>query len=275
MASCNVGDFAAIKHERCEYREKRTGVGGATGSRNDYPVADQTHHPAPCILAARIAERCATVSHTNDIMNDTTGQGKGQAERFIRMVEPLKLSLNASCNRSINAAFDREDVLQTALMTAFSTFHLFQEGTNFRAWMFKHLQNAIWNQHRKAHQRPGSLDAYAEELVARGDFGVLSSEVAYHEMLQHPDRLYDHFDDRIASALLALSLPERTTLLLRSIGDFNYRDIAAIMNIPMGTVMSHLSRAREKMRERIAASFHVGAPAAEPCWEETDQRAVP
>ena len=185
------------------------------------------------------------------------------AERFIRLLEPMKNGLVAFCNRSIGMPCDRDDVLQTALSTAFAAFPQFQEGSNFRAWMFTHLRNAVWNHCRKANDWPGPIDDHVGELAAHEDFRTLTREFAYHEMLQNPEVLYEQFDVRIATALFALSLNERTALLLRSIGEFNYRDIATIMHIPMGTVMSHLSRAREKMRERLAATFDVPESAPE------------
>lgn len=199
------------------------------------------------------------------------------AERFVRLLDPIKQFLLAFCNRSIPTLSDRDDVLQTALTTAFAEFHQYQEGTNFRAWMFTHLRHAVWNHCRKYSDRPEKLDAYSGELIAPDDFGTLSTEVAYHDLLQQPETLYEHFDARIAQALLALSLNERTALLLRSIGEFNYRDIALIMNIPMGTVMSHLSRGREKMRERItsSASIPLPLPLSEPSWHEIRQGDIP
>jgi RNA polymerase sigma-70 factor (ECF subfamily) len=208
-------------------------------------------------------EGFAFASTSDDHMKTDPLQAIPPAERFVRLLEPMKHGLAAFCRRSIGSPCDRDDVLQTALSTAFGAFHQFQEGSNFRAWMYAHLRNAVWNHCRKAHDRPGPLDDHVVASPAHEDFGILTREFAYHEMLQHPDALYEHFDDRIATALLALSLNERMALLLRSIGEFNYREISAIMRVPMGTVMSHLSRAREKMRERLAAAFDAPEPAPE------------
>jgi RNA polymerase sigma-70 factor, ECF subfamily len=174
-----------------------------------------------------------------------------QAERFIAMIDPLKALLMAFCRRTIPAPSDRDDVLQTALATAYGSYPRFQEGTNFRAWMLRHLQNAIWNHQRRVNGRPASIDDHAAEVCTHDDFGVLSRELTYHALLEHRHALFDHFDERIAKALSALSLHERTAFLLRAIGDLTYREIADLMHIPLGTVMSHLSRAREKLRERI------------------------
>jgi RNA polymerase sigma factor (sigma-70 family) len=180
----------------------------------------------------------------------------------------------AFCKRSIAQAGDRDDVMQTALTSAFATFRVFQEGSNFRAWMFTHLQHAVWNHCRKRAERASSSAERIDDLATRDGFATLQRDVAHHDLLQRPDRLYDHFDERIAAALLALSLHERTALLLRSLGEFAYRDIAAIMRLPMGTVMSHLARAREKMREGIAVASAPPKAAAMPLWQGITQGGV-
>jgi RNA polymerase sigma-70 factor, ECF subfamily len=211
------------------------------------------------------------VPYQDDDVRSGSHQPPAMAERFILLLEPLKASLMAFCKRSIPLTSDRDDVMQTALTSAFASFPMFQEGSNFRAWIFTHLQNAVWNHCRKQGNRIGTSVAHLDDLPSHDGFATLHREVAYHDLLQWPDSLYDHFDARIATALLALSLNERTALLLRSIGEFSYRDMAAIMHCPMGTVMSHLSRAREKMRERITTAFALPKAPAEPIWRGVEE----
>ncbi len=232
-------------------------------------TAEPPHEPACAGEGGAIMPSEETPSMTGTLRPSTT------AERFIALLEPLKAPLMAFCHRSIWMGSDRDDVMQTALTSAFAAFHDFQEGSNFRAWMFTHLRNAVWNHCRKRSERSGSGAAELDELPSHDGFGTLLREVDYHELLQHPDRLYDHFDERIAVALLTLSLNERTALLLRSIGGFDYRGIAGIMQCPMGTVMSLLSRGREKMRERIAAPSSLPTTPAEPLWQGAGQGGAP
>jgi RNA polymerase sigma-70 factor (ECF subfamily) len=81
----------------------------------------------------------------------------------------------------------------------------------------------------------------------------MNHELAYHGLFKNPENLYDHFDDKVHKALLGLTEAERMILLLRSIGEFTYREIADLMEMPMGTVMANLCRGREKMRWKLTA----------------------
>ncbi len=69
--------------------------------------------------------------------------------RFLALVEPIRSTLIAYSRQVVWFPSDCEDVLQTAMVTAFAAFPRYQEGTNFRAWMFKHLQNSAWNHNRR------------------------------------------------------------------------------------------------------------------------------
>jgi RNA polymerase sigma-70 factor (ECF subfamily) len=176
------------------------------------------------------------------------------AETFIGLLEPLKRPLLAYCSKSLQRGCDREDALQTAVTTAFSSFASFQLGTNFTAWMFKHLFHAVANLRRRS-QDTVALDGdrdHCELQMATTD--QLSMEMAYHHLLSNPEMLYDQFDSHIAAALRVLSEDERSILLLRSIGGLTYREISEIRAVPVGTIMSHLSRSRQKMRERLTLS---------------------
>jgi RNA polymerase sigma-70 factor (ECF subfamily) len=173
------------------------------------------------------------------------------SERFMAYLEPLKDGLLAFARQAVWSASDAEDVLQTALTTAFASFQSFQEGTNFRAWMYKHLQNAAWSCNRK--RRGLGMDCIDEPSRPMVHDPLESNhEAAYQHLLSNPVELYDHFDDRIRGALLGLPEAERTVMLLRAIGDFTYREIADITGMPIGTVMAYLCRAREKMRNRLS-----------------------
>lgn len=189
--------------------------------------------------------------------------------RFMAHLEPIQGMLISFCRQVVWLPSDCEDVLQNGLATAFDAFGHFQEGTNFRAWLFKHLQNSAWNHNRR--RRNLSLTIPDVESQA-DDFTVyeqVDHELAYLGLFKNRDDLYDHFDDRVHKALLGLTEAERTILLLRSIGEFNYREITEIMEMPLGTVMSNLCRAREKMRWKLTTYARQAG------WQISNQEELP
>ena len=173
--------------------------------------------------------------------------------RFVALIEPIKASLIAYGRQVVWFPSDCEDVLQTAMATAFESFPRFQAGTNFRAWMFKHLQNSAWNHNRRRRNLSLSNPVVETEADDSAAYEQMNHELAYHGLFKNPENLFDHFDDKVHKALLGLSEHERMILLLRSIGEFTYREIAETMEMPMGTVMANLCRGREKMRWRLTA----------------------
>jgi RNA polymerase sigma-70 factor (ECF subfamily) len=175
-----------------------------------------------------------------------------QRERFITEVTPLKPQLLAFCRHVTWTRDDQEDVLQSALSTAFATFAVFRPGTNFRAWMFRHVQNAAYQHNRRRRPEPLSDDVAAPQGDAADSTMSQDVTAARQAVIDDPAALIDGFETRVRTAMLGLSEAERTSLLLRSVADCTYLEIADIMGMPSGTVMSHLARARAKMRARLA-----------------------
>ena len=177
-----------------------------------------------------------------------------QQERFLDTILPLKHQLVAFSRSITWEPADAEDVLQSALATAYATFATFRPGSNARAWLFTHLQHAAYQHNRRRRSVPldGELaaPAYAQGAIGEacddGDAGA--------SVLTAPARLIDGFDARVRAAVLTLGEAERTILLLRAIAGCTYQEMADIMAMPIGTVMSHLARARAKMRARLGAA---------------------
>ncbi len=139
-----------------------------------------------------------------------------------------------------------EDCVQEAYLQAQKSFHRFEEGTNCRAWMFKILMNVIRHHRRKWYRLwPTDMDV------------VLSTTPA-------PVELPDHIrDEDILAALEELPDSFREIVLLADVQEFAYREISTILNVPIGTVMSRLSRARALLRSKLADTFQPSAAAAE------------
>jgi RNA polymerase sigma-70 factor (ECF subfamily) len=165
-------------------------------------------------------------------------------------LEPLKAALAAFCRRSLNRTSDIEDALQSAVANAYREFDLYAEGTNFRAWIFRFLSYEVLNRNR-ATARRREVDL-PEDLPQSGPMEQRPLEVHLLELLlDDPEVVLDDCDASLTRSLRSLSDLERNIFLLRAIGDFKYREIAEILDAPIGTVMGLLSRARQRLRQGL------------------------
>jgi len=119
-----------------------------------------------------------------------------------------------------------EDLVQETMLLAWRGFHQFEPGTNVRAWLFRILFNVFYGGSRKARRTP------------------MAVAIAVKPMLQEAVE--------IAEALQALPIEQRTVLLLCVVEGFTCREAAGILDVPIGTVMSRLSRARQELRDSLA-----------------------
>jgi RNA polymerase sigma-70 factor (ECF subfamily) len=181
-------------------------------------------------------------------------EGNTKCSIFLKHLKPLQGALEAYCRRSVYRSAEAEDILQNAVMKAFRDFDRYAEGTSFRAWIFKYLTTEILAGNRSIRRHayePLSIEPAVESIdVMRLD------PPTPQRLLDAPQVALDQCDDVLAAAVWELRPLERSSLLLYAIGDFKYREIAEILEVPMGTVMSHLSRARQGIRERLAEWSH-------------------
>lgn len=129
-----------------------------------------------------------------------------------------------------------DDLVQDCLERACSRFHLWRRGTNLRAWLFTIMHNVHANTVRRAKSRP-VLTAMPENLDA-------VARATQHDGLEL---------QALAEALDMLSFEHRQVVLLVGLEDMSYAETAAVLNIPVGTVMSRLSRARTRLKELMTA----------------------
>ncbi len=175
---------------------------------------------------------------------------RSQADAFLTHLEPVQRALEAYCRRSLRDGNDVEDVLQAAIAKAFRDFHEFQEGTNFRAWMFRYVSLELLSRHRaQARSRAAGLltDLPADEPVA----DVMGEQDVTSTVLSNPQRILDGCDELLADSIRQMPALERSVFLLRAIGEFQYREIAEILTVPMGTVMGLLARGRSRLRSQL------------------------
>lgn len=178
-----------------------------------------------------------------------TAQDADLAARFTREVEPLIDVLTRGARRLARTEVDAEDLLQEALLRAYRGFRTFQDGTNLQAWLFRILHNCWVSGHRAKQSRVSevSADDLTERDMATGASrlpgGMRSAEAEVLDALPDGD---------IRDAMSSLPDGFAEVLFYADIEGYTYAETAAILDIPIGTVMSRVSRGRKRLRLALA-----------------------
>jgi RNA polymerase sigma-70 factor (ECF subfamily) len=179
---------------------------------------------------------------------DTLHTDEHLAAQFARQAEPHFAVLSRGSRRLARNAADAEDLLQDTLLHAYAGFRSFQEGSNLRAWLFRILYNRWVSTHRARQSRPSEV--LADELTER-DMASRSAEAEVLDVLP---------DNDIKVAFAALPPGFREAVYYADIEGYTYAETAAILGVPLGTVMSRASRGRQRLRIALA---HLAPPAAD------------
>ena len=143
---------------------------------------------------------------------------------------------------------DAEDIVQETYLKAYRAYNTFQEGTNLKAWLYRILTNTYINRYRKQQRRPAEVElGELQDLYLFKRLG----EVSGAERSTEESVLDSMVDSDIKAALE--SLPERFRLpvLLADVEGFSYKEIAEIVDVPIGTVMSRLHRGRKALQKKL------------------------
>ena len=174
-------------------------------------------------------------------------------ERAAFEVEALTYldSLYRTALRVTRARADAEDLVQETYLKAFRAVEQFEPGTNLRAWLFTILHNTARNRARDRSRDVVSADSEivdrAADVPAPGSAGGALREIETPEALM----LRDTLTPELQSAIDALPETFRQAVWLRDVEEFSYAEIATMLSIPIGTVMSRISRGRHLLFERL------------------------
>lgn len=231
---------------------------GARESRKQLPTGGLYEHFMDDVPLKPLVSDVMVTSTTDSTLDEepTTQQDfleneteDERRERFERDALGYLDQLYAAALRMTRNPADAEDVVQDTYAKAYASFHQFKPGTNLRAWLYRILTNSYINTYRKAKRRPQISDAENVEdwQIARAashtSDGLPSAELEALERMP---------DQEILDALDTLSPEFREVVLLADVEGFAYKEIAEIMDTPIGTVMSRLNRARKQLRDLLA-----------------------
>ncbi len=159
-------------------------------------------------------------------------------------------SLYSAALRMTRNPADAEDLVQDTYLKAYRSFGTFQEGTNLKAWLYRILTNTFINTYRAKKRRPEETEVDdVEELYLYRRLGGLEAAAAGRSAEE--EVLERITDDEVKQALESLPEQFRMAVLLADVEGFSYKEIAAILDIPIGTVMSRLHRGRRGLQKRL------------------------
>jgi RNA polymerase sigma-70 factor, ECF subfamily len=206
--------------------------------------------------APGVEEIAEMASGATDRIAGSDGQAPapdGQAEdlelraRFEREVLPLLPSLYPAALRMTRNPTDAEDLVQETYLRAYRGFKGFREGTNLKAWMYRILTNTFINSYRKRQREPVTVqdDDIEDWFLYDRLGGTAIEDSAEAEVLERIP------DEDIRGALEALPDGFRMAVWLADVEGFSYKEIAEILDIPIGTVMSRLHRGRRALEKAL------------------------
>jgi len=182
-------------------------------------------------------------------------QRKVQSEAFEAAALPHLNELYRTAVHLVRDRTEAHDLVQEAYLQAWKAFHRFEPGTNCRAWMFKILINEVRHHRRRWFNTKT----------------VREAELSFEETLAFEPPVPEHIQDEdVLAALDDIPREFREVVLLSDVQEFSYKEIAEMLGIPLGTVMSRLSRGRKQLRTKLAnyaSSTGVGRKPQEGAYE--------
>ena len=172
-------------------------------------------------------------------------------DEFLENIEKRKDEFYRYIYRNVWDTSVAEDVFSSAVLAAYKSRNNFRPGSNFRAWMYRIITNKCFVANREIGRRGESLEDSGDYICK------LAENNDYVKAISTPEEFMSFCGDEVHMAMKKISTMERSCILLKTMENFSYKEIAEILEIPFGTVMTHLARGRAKLR-KILFEYAIG-----------------
>lgn len=174
----------------------------------------------------------------------------GAREDFTKDAMQYAPQLFATALRMTRNRADAEDLVQETFLKGWRAFDSYQQGTNLRAWLFRIMTNTFINKYNSQQRRPQETELdEVEELYLFRRMGAFDQSKMTHSA---EDQMLELFtDDEVKNAIEELPETFRIPVLLSDVEGFSYKEIAEMLEVPIGTVMSRLHRGRKAMQKML------------------------
>ena len=186
---------------------------------------------------------------------DSSPAQKLSRERFARLFGEVSGKLRCIALAIVGDRSQADDLVQEAAVIALGKLDEFTPGTSFGAWMGQIVRYTALNERRRRIRRdttpvdPSDMDSHQGSLVSEVEIPVASDGALLADQ--------STFDDDVVRALNTLDQIPRACILLRTTMDLGYKEISELLDIPEGTAMSHVHRARRRLREALEGTSHA------------------